>query len=168
MIFFKKIVIFLILTLLGFNIMMQFSEHLVSELLLIRNRYYIENNQEIVLIELPLSEWLSQENKKEIIINNTYFDIKKVVVTNNEVVLYSIEDSFENILHFLQKSLAKKDKKETEKNRLKTKRILDFYYTVATENEADLSFNKKDNPCKYMQFLLHKASIKPTIKPPIA
>lgn len=167
MILFKKRILLLIITLFIFNILTQFSENLLSELLVIRNHYYVENNQEIVIIKLSLSKWISQEDKKEIIFKKKYFDIKNAIVTDNQVTLFAVEDSYERILKFVQKSLAKKLKKETEKNRTKIKRIIDLYYAMDFENKIDLNFNLKYNPTKYTPSFFNSNVIKPTIKPPI-
>ncbi len=167
MILFKKTILLLIIALFGFNIITQFSENIFSKLLLIRNQYYVENNEKIVVIKLSLSKWISQENKKEIIFEKKYFDIKDTIVTDNQVTLFAVEDSYENILKFVQKSLAKKNKKETEKKISKIKRITDLYYAMYLENKIDLNFNLKCNPIKHIQSFFYSTTIKPSIKPPI-
>ncbi|NJM79768.1 MAG: hypothetical protein HC854_09355 [Flavobacterium sp.] len=107
------------------------------------------------------------KNKREIVYKNTYFDIKKIIDNKNEVIIFAIEDSYENILKFVQKTLSKKSKKETEKNNPKNKRTIDLYYTIYTNPKTHFNFIKVFIPIAKFQPFLYSASLKPILKPPI-
>ena len=157
----------MLLTLFGLNIITQFSEHLFSEFLTIRHQFYTQKENNTVQLEMPLQNWNSLSNKKEIWYNKTYFDIKSIAIKDQSVFILAVEDSFENILKFIQKKIIKQNKKESDKNQHKLKRVVDLFCSyIYMEKSVFHIDNTNELLTEYLAslYIIHR---KPSIKPPI-
>ena len=155
------------LTLFGLNIMTQFSESLFSEFLTIRNQFYTQKEKNIVKLEMSLQDWNGLSNKKEIFYHKSYFDIKSIAIKDKSVSILAVEDSFENILKFIQKTIQKQNKKESDKNRFKIKRVVDLFCSyIYTEKSLFPIDTTNELLTEYLAslYLIHR---KQSLKPPI-
>ena len=161
---FKKVLFLLLFSLLGLQLFFQNSEGLVLKIFELRQLYIIEKTDFQSTFIFSKKEYSSLKDKKEIIVNNTYYDIKKVIFHKNTVELFVIEDKNESIFKFISHSLksekSKKDKVENKRNFTLALHIKDenknnfFKNNIVFEN-----FYTRQNKCLRV--------IIPLLKPPI-
>jgi hypothetical protein len=129
---YKKITLFLFITLFGLQLLVQNSESLVQKIFELRQSFIVEKSSCFKTLALSKKEWLSYKNPKEIKIANNYFDIKKVTFIGKVVHLMVIEDHNENFIKFITHTL-KNEKSKKGKIKLKLKR--NFVFIIHFEDE---------------------------------
>lgn len=161
---FKKSLLLIFALLFGTHIFFQNSEGLIQKILEVRQSYLIEKLNSESTFTYSKKEYLALKNTKEIIVNNKYYDIKKVVVLDNCVKLNVIEDKNENFIKYLTYSLKKEKSKKT-KAKLKRITTLVIQNTEESKNNIILLEQLKDN--FYLKQNKYFNLIFPLLKPPI-
>ena len=92
----KNISIFLVVTFYVFQLLMMFSGTLVERIQEIRNQTQVSKIDLAEKKTVLFSEWEPLKNKKEIKINNIYYDVVSYKISSNKVIINAVKDKYEN------------------------------------------------------------------------
>jgi hypothetical protein len=107
-------------------ISIQFSNSLLLSIIHRANYYYyqyqLEYSNNFTELKMPIQEW-ERSNKKEIVINGNYYDIKNLKDKSaDSVTLNAKLDEFDNLISFFKKEISSEKNNNTSKsneNRIK-------------------------------------------------
>ena len=160
---YKKITLFLFITLFGLQLLVQNSETLIQKIFELRQSFIIEKSNSFKTLTLSKKEWLSHKDSKEIKINNNYYDVKKVAFIGKVVHLMVVEDHNENFIIFITHSLenekSKKSKTKLKRNLVFTINFEDGYSKLKQQNFQENNF--------YSLQKKYSNTTEKTLKPPI-
>ena len=129
----KNISLFLVVTFYVLQLCMLFSGALVERIQEIRNEIQVSKKHLAEKKTIPFSEWKSLENKKEIKINNVYYDVLSYKIVFNSVEINAVKDKHENNFRIVLNNLL--NKKETpDSSKKKTYKYYSFISTLTNNN----------------------------------
>ncbi len=164
----KYIAVFSIVTLYVFQLCTLFSEVYVENVQQIRHQNQISKAYLSEYKVFSISEWNRMNDKKEIKLNDSFYDVVSFKIKSNKVVVNVVKDNFENEIRIALNRLFNK-KNSTNSN--KKKRINTFnHITVINKTDDDylvkLSVLKvKRNNSHFIQGKPNKITLK-TDRPP--
>ncbi|WP_320815465.1 hypothetical protein [Flavobacterium sp.] len=160
----NKIILFLLFTLFGLQLFFQNADGLVHKFIELRQSYIIEKTNCKTTFVFSKKEYLLLKGTKEIIVDNIYYDIKKVDHLKNTIKLFVIEDKNESFVKYLSYSLKKEKSK---KNKAKLKRGITLSLTFQEEIKNNfITIDGRQNNFYFEQNKNIKVVI-PILKPPI-
>lgn len=113
----KRTVIITFAFLYGLLSLLLFTDNLLLQLIETQKAYYLEKTENFENITFTLQNWNSLKNKEEFRIGNNYYDVKKIKLNGNKVIVVVINDEYENVIKYISKNIFPKDKKHnTPKN----------------------------------------------------
>ena len=129
----KNISLFLVVTFYVLQLCMLFSSALVERIQEIRNEIQVSKINLAEKKIIPFSKWESLVNKKEIKINNVYYDVLSYEIVFNNVEINAVKDKHENNFRIVLNNLL--NKKETpDSSKKKTYKYYSFISTLANNN----------------------------------
>ncbi len=125
----KHIAIFAIVTFYVMQLCFVFSGTLIENYQEIRHQNQVSKLLLSETKEISLSNWNNFDNKKEIKINNRFYDVASFKIINKKVILKVVADNLENTIRISFESLFHKSKK-TESNQKKAFKIFHFIAVI--------------------------------------
>ena len=132
----KNISIFVVVTCYVLQSCMLFSGTLIERIQEIRTQIQISK---IHLVEnklISLSEWKSIQNKKEIKLNNIYYDVISFKISSKQVAINAVKDKHENNFRMILNNLSNK-KEIPNSSKKKTYKVCSFITTL-TNNDYQI------------------------------
>jgi hypothetical protein len=110
------------------------------------NQYSINYANNFTELSIPLDNW-KKSNKKELVVNGNYYDIKSFKVNKNGTVTVIAKlDEFDNIIGFIKKELGhKKDNNTSTSNDVRIK-----IYAPAWFDKSKIDCLKPSAPLTYL------------------
>jgi hypothetical protein len=142
----KNISVFIITTFYVLQLCTIFSGTLVEHLQEIRNQIQLSKIHLSEEKTLTLSHWKSLENKKEIKINNIYYDVLSYEVLSNKVLINAIKDKNENDFRIVLNNLFNKKESSPYSGKKKSFNTYNFITILYTNNytiESNLNLLSK-------------------------
>jgi hypothetical protein len=125
----KHTAIFAIVTLYVLQLCFVFSGTLIENFQHIRHQNQVSKLLLSETKEISMSNWNNFDNKKEIKINNRFYDVASFKIINKKVILKVVADNLENTIRISFESLFHKSKK-TESNQKKSFNSFNFIAIV--------------------------------------
>lgn len=140
----KHIAIFAIVTFYVLQLCFVFSGSLIENFQQIRHQNQISKLLLSETKEISLIQWNKFDNKKEIEINNRFFDVASFKIIKKKVIIKVVADNLENKMRISFESLFHKSKK-TESNQKKSFNSFNFIAVI-----HNIDFENLKNPLQIL------------------
>lgn len=132
----KNISIFVVVTFYVLQLCMLFSGALIERIQEIRTQIQVSKIHLVEKKWIKLSEWESLDNKKEIKLNNIYYDVLSFKISSNQVAINAIKDKHENNFRIILNNLS--NKKEIPNSSKKKSYKAYSFTTTLTNNDYQI------------------------------
>lgn len=158
----KKTIIITLAILYGLLSFLLFSDSFFIHLIKIQQHYYLKESKRFENMTFSLQHWQKLENKKEFKLHGHYYDVKKIKIGRDKIIVTVIRDDYENILKYVSKNIFPKNK---EQKASKNKRPI-LYCVIATINNPTFHFKKENTPCFFYNNTYFKLLHRKIYRPP--
>lgn len=152
----KHIAIFAIVTFYVLQLCFVFSGSLIENFQQIRHQNQISKLLLSETKEISLIQWNKFDNKKEIEINNRFFDVASFKIIKKKVIIKVVADNLENKMRISFESLFHKSKK-TESNQKKSFNSFNFIAVI-----HNIDFENLKNPLHILSSNIYFLIVKNT------
>lgn len=163
----KNIAVFVLVTFYVLQVCIVFSGTLIEHIQEIRNQIQLSKIHLAQTKIVTIAQWESNKDKKEIKINNHYYDVLSYKILSNKVRLVAVRDSHENNFRVVLNNLLNKN--NTSHSEKKKSLKIPNFITVLNKNDYEFKKNRIFILKKMLFYASKKSPVKIIIdvyKPP--